>query len=106
MTTNTIDPSRFSDEVALPHGASPCFDPADYADDLADFGLTEAQQAEFLEALWNIMGAFARMGFTVDVCGLILGQFNEAATPEYDNGKLHHSASKETPSATGDKEAS
>ena len=41
-------------------------DPDEYREDLAEFGLTEAQENEFLEALWSIMQTFVEIGFGVD----------------------------------------
>lgn len=51
---------------------------ADYADDMADLDITEAQKAEFLETLWDILLQIAHMGFHYDVCGQILEEFNQA----------------------------
>jgi hypothetical protein len=41
------------------------FDPEAYRDLIGDCELTEAEQREFLEALWAIMVAFVDMGFRI-----------------------------------------
>jgi hypothetical protein len=79
--------------------AAPKLDPEEYRADLAELGLTEQQETEFLETLWSIMGTFARMGFAVDVCGSIFADFNQASTPESADGKLVSSTTKETPAS-------
>lgn len=93
-------PSRIEIEPAPPL-AAPVFDPEEYRADLAGLNLSDAQETELLETLWHIMGAFARMGFTADVCGLIFDEFNEASAPESGDDKLLASSNidKETPSA-------
>ncbi|MBI1290180.1 hypothetical protein GC173_02905 [bacterium] len=67
---------------------APALDLSDYAADMAEFDMTEDQKREFLEILWSIMGHFARLGFSVDVCGLIFGEFNEASAPAGNDGNL------------------
>jgi hypothetical protein len=101
-----IDRPRFPERAetqALAHAmrGAPLFDPADYRADLADMNLSEAQEAELLEILWSMMSSFARMGFEVDVCGLIFEGFNLAAGREASDGKLDQSTQKETPSKDG-----
>lgn len=86
------------DRAALSLPPAPEMDPADYLLDMADFDMTEAQKIELLETLWSIMGSFARMGFEVDVCGLIFEEFNDAATPETGNARLVPSTDMERPS--------
>lgn len=83
---------------AHPPSISPEFDLEDYRADIADYGLTPAQEAEFLETLWSIMGHFARLGFSVDVCGLIFEGFNEASAPAARTGKLVPSTNMESAS--------
>ena len=61
---------------------TPQFDLADYAQDMANFAMTEDKQREFLETLWSIMRSFAEMGFMVDICGQLFEGFNEAAIPD------------------------
>lgn len=87
-----------------PFSATPTLDPEEYRADLAGLGLTEQQEAEFLATLWSIMGHFARMGFSVDVCGLIFEEFNEASTPAPADGRLVASTTRETPSNGSGKE--
>jgi hypothetical protein len=41
-------------------------DPEEYRECLKDFDLTEAQQNELLEVLWNIMRTFVEIGFGLD----------------------------------------
>lgn len=41
-------------------------DPDEYREDLDAFDLTEAQQNELLEVLWNIMRTFVELGFGLD----------------------------------------
>ena len=45
---------------------APIFNPDDYRDDLNEFDLTEEQENELLEALWNIMSSFVAIGFGLD----------------------------------------
>lgn len=83
--------------------SAPRLDPADYLSDMEEFDLCEAQKIELLETLWSIMGSCARMGcarmgFGVDVCGLIFEGFNEAAAPESVGDILLASTAPETPS--------
>ena len=40
------------------------FNPDDYRQFLKGAGMTEAQEREFLEALWNIVVGFVDMGFS------------------------------------------
>lgn len=79
---------------------SPCpeFAPEEYRAELADLHLTEAQETEILETLWSIMGHFARLGYAVDVCGLILEEFNEASAPDASDGNLVPSTNMESAS--------
>lgn len=94
-------------DVPAPAGGqgAPALDRADYADDLDELGLTAEQEAEFLETLWSIMAFFARSGFEVDVCGLILGEFNRASAPEAADGNLKPSDKLEKPSGSGKERA-
>lgn len=84
--------------------ASVELDPGEHMGDLNDFELSDAQKIELLETLWSIMGAFARMGFEVDVCGLIFDEFNEASAHAQGTDRLIAPPTKETPSKSGDKE--
>jgi hypothetical protein len=103
MLTETLVTERSSPavegEVTDIPGPTPHLDPQDYLADLADMELTEEQAREFLETLWYIMGHFARAGFSsVDVCGLIFGEFNQAAGDGAGDVTLDHSTSTEMPS--------
>ena len=72
-----------------------------YRKELRDMELTEDQETEILQILWTIMSHFARLGQTVDVCGL----FFEDGTPSSDEvpeqGRIGLSTDKETPSRNG-----
>lgn len=109
--------SKF-DETGLPeameNGASvgvagilpaPRLDPSDYLEDMSEFDFSEAQKQELLETLWSIMGSFARMGFNVDLCGLIFEGFNEASAPRPAHDILTASTDMETPSNDAAREA-
>lgn len=54
------------------------FDPAEYAEEVAKFGLNEDQSRELLETLWNIMVMFVDLGFRVDPVSLACGQNGES----------------------------
>lgn len=77
---------------------APQFDPEDYRRDIADLAMSEEQEAEFLHTLWSIMGHFARLGYSVDLCGLIFAEFNEASAPAPGNGTLLPSTNMESAS--------
>lgn len=83
-----------------PPSISPEFDLEDYRADIADLGMTREQEAEFLQTLWSIMGHFARLGHSVDVCGLIFEEFNEASDPAVGTGNLMPSTNQESASET------
>lgn len=85
---------------AQPLSPAPQLDLEDYRADIADFGMTPAQEAEFLQTLWSIMGHFARLGHSVDVCGLIFEEFNEASDPAVGTGNLMPSTNQESASET------
>lgn len=74
------------------------FDPDEYRADIADLALTKEQEAEFLQTLWSIMGHFARLGYAVDVCGLIFSEFNEASALAAADAKLPSSTNMESAS--------
>lgn len=52
------------------------FDAGKYLEHVEDFEMTEAQKAEFLRVLWDIMATFVRLGFDVDS---VLPRFKEAS---------------------------
>lgn len=76
-----------------------------YRPELRDMELTAAQETEILEILWSIMWHFAKMGQSVDVCGLFLSDANQASDGESAGGIIGPSPNKETPSTQGGKEA-
>jgi len=106
MNKNSFDdlPAAALDRLPVaPEGAvTPTLDAAEYMGDLDGFDLTGAQKIEVLETLWQMMGAFARMGVEVDVCGLIFDAFNEASAPESGNARLIAPSDMETPSDDGE----
>lgn len=78
---------------------APCaFEPEEFRNDLADLQLTDEQEIEILEILWNMMGFFARTGFEVDVCGLIFDEFNEVSASTAGNGTMPPSTNMESAS--------
>ena len=54
------------DTVKLPSFCALSLDTAKYQHYLADYELTEAQQAELLGALWAMMKTFVELGFGID----------------------------------------
>lgn len=101
-TENGLRDAGMLPAAISPDGPAPLdLDAAEYMDDLNGFGLTEAQKTELLETLWSIMGSFARMGFSVDVCGLIFDEFNEASAPESGDGTLIASTGTEPTDGCG-----
>ena len=52
----------------------PPFDAEKYMEHVDDFDMTDAQKAEFLRTLWDIMTAFVDLGFGVDSVIPILAQ--------------------------------
>lgn len=56
---STVDPKPLQASV-LP------FDADKYLEHVEDFEMTEAQKAEFLRTLWDIMSTFVRLGFGVE----------------------------------------
>ncbi len=84
-----------TDQTSRP---APPLDMSEYRAELADLQLTEEQETEILEILWNMMGFFACTGFEVDVCGLIFDEFNEASASAAGNDKLTSSPDMESAS--------
>lgn len=104
---NNCKPSGLGDTLANARKAPepPQLDPADFADDLAEFLLTEEQERAFLETLWSIMRRFAEMGVSVDLCGQLFGEFNEAAETAPIVVESGHSTKLEKPSGPAGKES-
>ncbi|MGB3503428.1 MAG: hypothetical protein WBA44_17530 [Mesorhizobium sp.] len=101
MSNNTAswaEERQTLDKVAAPALGGPDFAIDHYRDDLAELGLTVDQGRELLETLWSIMGYFARLGHSVDVCGLIFSEFNEASSPTDGTARLMHSTNMESAS--------
>ena len=72
---------RFDDAAQKAAQAAPrtiTFDPAEYTEEVAKFGLNEDQSRELLETLWNIMVMFVDLGFRVDPVSLACGQNGES----------------------------
>lgn len=104
MDKNTLDDADGLSSYAV--GPEPMHVPIDldknaYQDELAEFDLNDAQKNELLETLWVIMGSFARMGFTVDVCGSIFGEFNEASATGSGDARMIVAPEMEAPSDDG-----
>lgn len=97
-------PGHPGDKAAPVIPPAPTLNAGEYMGDLADFDLSEAQKVELLETLWSIMGSFARLGLSVDVCGLIFDEFNQASAPESGDGRVLLSTQTETPSKDDGKE--
>lgn len=96
---NILDKIGTSELVSsAPLAPAPEFDPEEYRENIADLAITEEQGTEFLHTLWSIMGHFARLGYSVDVCGLIFSEFNEASAPAPGNGTLPRSTNMESAS--------
>lgn len=52
------------------------FEAGKYLEYMEDFEMTDAQKAEFLRVLWEIMATFVRLGFDVDS---VLPRFKQAS---------------------------
>jgi hypothetical protein len=91
-------------ETEMLAGPRPALDLSRYRADLADLALSDEQERDLLETLWAIMSSFVELGFSVDVCGLLFADFNDASADESGRVTLPSSPSMETPSDGGDKE--
>lgn len=49
----------------------------EYRDDVAAFGMTKAQEDEFLQALWQIMCTFVDLGWGLDSVQMLLPELAE-----------------------------
>ena len=80
----TYDVTEFPANDNIPqHLKPPAFDPTLFEDDLTDHDMNEEWRLQFLSTLWDIMQAFADLGWgnepTQAVCGqLIKNTFNDA----------------------------
>lgn len=83
--------------------APPELDVAEYAEDMAQFDISEDRKREFLETMWSISRMLAEMGIKHDVCGQLFGEFNQAAGESDDGVELRgyfnteKTAGKESP---------
>jgi hypothetical protein len=57
----------------------------DYKEEMAEFELTQEQEQELLQTLWNIMYQFAQMGFGMESTQLIMEALLK--TVDQDSGK-------------------
>lgn len=94
-STGRIDLAERSGPKSL---RSPELEIAEYADDMADLDISEAQKTEFLETLWAVLVQIAHMGFHYDVCGQMLEEFNQVTDEGASALKSDRSTNKEKPS--------
>lgn len=80
MTDYSNDETQLDRSMSAP--PLPAFDPAAYRAHLAAFELTEAQERELLETLWQIMHGFVELGFQFDVCAAVFGDGETVAGDE------------------------
>jgi len=66
-----------------------------YRRELAEFQLTEEQEAELLQTLWSIMRSFVEMGFSGDACAQLFYGFNPVSGPETEDDKIPGITTKE-----------
>lgn len=76
-----------------------------YRAEIAGLGLSEEQETEILQILGSMMWHFARLGWSVDVCGLFFEEGDQLSDAESAGGRLNHSSEKEMPSTHDGKEA-
>lgn len=75
---NTVD-NAFKADENLP---ALILDPDDYRQDLAVLNMTEQQENELLEVLWNIMKTLVEIGWGVNSVQYLLPDIFEAATAD------------------------
>lgn len=75
-----------------------------YRAEIADLGLTDAQETEVLQILGSIMWHFAKMGQTVDVCGLFFTDDIQSSDEQAQGCMIKNPISKEV-HPSGGKEA-
>lgn len=83
-----------------PQGGTLEFKAEDYSHHLGELDLTEDQQKELLQTLWNIMSIFVDIGWGVDTVQMILPDlFNEELSDKLapDSEKLLESISTQKP---------
>lgn len=66
-----------------------------YRPELSNMGLSEPQETELLLILTSIMWHFAKMGWSVDVCGLFSEEYDPTSDAKSAGGKLSSSPNKE-----------
>lgn len=93
-------------ETELLPGPRSSVDLARYRADLVELRLSDEQERDLLETLWSIMSSFVEMGFSVDICGLLFEEFNDASVADSGRVRLLSSPSMETPSDGSEKERS
>ncbi len=88
--------NRLSDTNTTTQSGSVEFKAEDYLQHIEEFDLSEEQQNELLQTLWNIMSTFVDIGWGVDTVQLYLPDlFNEPSNEKLapDSGKLLESKS-------------
>lgn len=75
-----------------------------YRQGLAEFELTDEQEAELLSILWDIMRTFVELGFSVDVCEQFFGEANLRSAGFEPDAKLPSSSNTETQSRKNGKD--
>ena len=93
-STGPIDLAERSEPKSL---GKPELEIAEYAQDMADLDISEAQKVEFLETLWTVLVQIAHMGFHYDVCGQMLEEFNQVTDDGASALKSDRPINKEKP---------
>lgn len=91
-------------ETEVLAGPRPAPDFSPYRADIADLQLSPAQENELLGVIWRIMSSFVELGFSVDVCGLLFDEFNDASNADSARVTLLSSPNLETPSDGSEEE--
>ncbi len=70
---DTTTPLTTGDPAGHCRTGVPAFNAADYRDALEDFNLSEEQEQELLQTLWNVMSVFVDIGWGADSVQLVFG---------------------------------
>lgn len=70
---DTTTPLTTGDPAGQCRTGVPAFNAADYRDALDDFDLSEEQEEELLQTLWNVMSVFVDIGWGADSVQLVFG---------------------------------
>lgn len=98
MSSNDLSGSQFASRTTQISSSRTRDDIEEFREDIAEFGLSEKAETEFLLSLAHIMHVFARFGIEMDVCGLIFSDFNEAAGHLREDGTMNPTTNTEKPS--------